>query len=77
MQCYLPAGYKHCGKKSRAISYAPDVNVHSARSARRTEEQAMACLKAWSLEWFSTLSDLERQGLEAAAEPAAKRARKQ
>ena len=76
VQCYLPAGYKHSNKKSRCVSYT-DSPGPGSRGSARTKAQAMECLKAWSHEWFNTLSPEEKEGIMQANEPARKRARKQ
>ena len=76
VQVYLPAGFKFGGKKSRAVCFADKGGAKSGRSATRTEQQALTGLKKWTDEWFSTLSPAERQSLEEATRPAAKKPKK-
>ena len=75
VQCYLPAGYKFNNKRSRAVCYKGE-HTYGSRGATRTREAALACLQAWSYEWFNSLSEAERQGFTGSSEPATKRGRK-
>ena len=68
VQCHLPAGFKHRSKKSRCVSYMDAGGSRGPKSATRSKDQALSCLRAWSLEWYESLSVAgERTGLQKAS----------
>lgn len=67
IQLKLPSGMMFENKKSRSLSFIPDGGLRSLKSTVRTKECAAQCLRAWSWEWWSSLSGTQRNSIRALA----------
>ena len=75
IQLKLPTGMNYCGKKSRCISFVSKDGPVTQRGTNKTKEQATAAVASWAWQWWETLTEDEKRGVEGSVRAsAAKRA---
>lgn len=75
IQLKLPVGMTYCGKKSRCISFVSKDGPVTQRGTNKTKEQATAAVASWAWQWWETLTEQEKMGVEGSVRAsAAKRA---
>lgn len=75
IQVKLPIGMSYCGKKSRCISFVSKDGPMTQRGTNKTKEQATAAVASWAWQWWETLTESEKLGVEGSVRAsAAKRA---
>lgn len=61
IQAYLPAGWKHEGKKSKSLSFCDAADgPRSSRSAACSKEAAVMAVQGWAWEWWASLTSVQQ-----------------
>ena len=76
LQVFLPGTFKHEGRRSKGVSFAPDEG-QLQKGTTRTFEQAQNCCLSWSWSWWHSLTSDQRSGICAGVKNDAPAAKKQ
>jgi len=63
----LPPGMMYERKKSRSVSFVGSEKGVSLRGTTRSKDQAVSCMTSWAWEWWSSLSDDQKNSIRSAA----------
>lgn len=69
VQCHLPQGFTHQGKKSKSLSFQ-DEGMPFARGVTRTKQAAIVGVQSWAWAWYQSLNQIQQSSLKETFETA-------